>query len=79
VGARADALVLDADAPGLRGVPPSHLLDALVFAGAPAIRHVYVAGRAVITNGAHARAAEIGRAFSAAMSALWDSEMHSLA
>ncbi len=35
VGARADLLVIDVHEPALAGVPPSHLLDALVFA-APA-------------------------------------------
>jgi formimidoylglutamate deiminase len=81
VGARADALVLEEKAAGLRGVPPSHLLDALIFASSapsPVFRDVYVAGRPVITEGHHAREQEIGRAFSEAMSALWDSESHTL-
>ncbi|MEP6968869.1 MAG: formimidoylglutamate deiminase, partial [Betaproteobacteria bacterium] len=42
-GARADALVLDASAPALRGIPASHQLDALVFAsGEPALSEVIV-------------------------------------
>jgi len=73
VGARADALVLDADAPGLFGVPALHTLDALVFAtDAPAFRTVYVAGRRVIDDAAHAGAAPIAARFAAAMSALWN-------
>jgi formimidoylglutamate deiminase len=71
-GARADALVLDTDAPGLLGVPPSHALDALVFAtDAPAFRTVYVGGRRVIDGGVHAGAAPIAARFAAAMTALW--------
>jgi formimidoylglutamate deiminase len=80
VGARADALVLDANAEGVRGVPPSHLLDALVFATNTApFREVYVGGKAVIIGGQHARAAAIGQAFDDAMAALWESETHTLA
>jgi formimidoylglutamate deiminase len=71
-GARADALVLDAEAPGLLGVPPSHTLDALVFAtDAPAFRTVYVAGRRVVDGSVHAGAAPIAERFAAAMAALW--------
>ena len=72
-GARADALVLDAEAPGLLGVPPSHTLDALVFAtDAPAFRAVYVAGRRVVDGSVHAGAAPIAARFAAAMAALWN-------
>ena len=72
-GARADALVLDADAPGLLGVPPSHTLDALVFAtDAPAFRAVYVAGRRVIDGSVHVGAAPIAARFATAMAALWN-------
>ncbi|MBI5719421.1 MAG: formimidoylglutamate deiminase [Burkholderiales bacterium] len=47
-GAPADALVLDATAPGIAGVPASHRLDAWVFAtDAPAIAQTWVAGRRV--------------------------------
>ena len=47
-GARADLLMLGANAPGLLGVPESHRLDALVFAtDAPAFREVWVGGRPV--------------------------------
>jgi formimidoylglutamate deiminase len=73
VGARADVLVLDVAAPGLHGVPPSHVLDALLFAtDAPPFREVYVAGRRVVENGRHAAAVVIAQGFGAAMAALWE-------
>jgi formimidoylglutamate deiminase len=47
-GARADLLLLDADAPGLAGVDSEHRLDAWVFAtDAPAVAATWVAGRRV--------------------------------
>ena len=71
-GARADALVLDARSPGLLGVPPSHALDALVFAtDAPQFREVYVRGRRVISDGRHGQEAAISDRFSEAMDELW--------
>ena len=71
-GARADCLVLDAQAPGLLGLPASHLLDGLVFTtDAPALREVYVAGQRVVANGQHLDAAAISRRFAQAMHALW--------
>jgi len=71
-GARADLLVLDTATPGLLGIPCGHTLDALVFGcDTPAIRDVYVGGRAVIANRRHAREAEIARVFSEAMGELW--------
>ena len=72
VGARADALVLDAGAPGLLGVPASHTLDALVFAtDASAVQEVYVAGRQVLAGGRHPDEARIAARFSAVMESLW--------
>lgn len=72
VGARADALVLDVQAPGLLGVQGTHLLDALVFAThPPAIRDVYVAGRHVIRQGKHPAQAAVAQCFEAAMRELW--------
>ena len=72
VGARADLLVLDRSAPGLRAVPASHLLDALVFAtDAPALAQVWVAGRQVLDKGQHLLRDRIGDAFDAAMAELW--------
>jgi formimidoylglutamate deiminase len=48
VGAPADLLVLDPDAPGLAGMPADHRLDAWVFAtDAPAIVQTWVGGRRV--------------------------------
>ena len=71
-GARADLLVLDEGAPGVLGVPPSHTLDALVFAtDAPALQEVYVAGRQVLAAGRHAQQARIAARFAEVMSALW--------
>ena len=66
-GARADLLVLDARAPGLLGVPPTHALDALIFGtDAPAFRETWVAGRRV-------RAApQTADHFAAAMETLWN-------
>lgn len=69
-GARADLLVLDAHAPGLSGVPPGHLLDALVFAtDAPAFTRVMVAGHWI----AHDREREVERRdnYADALDRLW--------
>jgi formimidoylglutamate deiminase len=72
VGARADALVLDARAPGLLGTPSSHTIDALVFAtDAPIFREVHVAGNFVMVDGRHACEADIAQRFSDVMSTLW--------
>jgi formimidoylglutamate deiminase len=71
-GARADLLVLDTRAPGLLGVPPSHLLDALVFAtDAPAFAEVWVAGRPVLSAGRHASQSMLREGFATAMHAMW--------
>ena len=69
-GARADLPVVDAQEPALLGLPPSHLLDGLVFA-APArpFARVLVAGR--WRELAHAGRAQ---AHQAALQALWDPE-----
>lgn len=71
-GARADALMVDADDSALAGVPPDRLLDALVFS-APGRRwrDVMVAGRWVIRNGVHPRRTAIAQRFAAAMDELW--------
>ncbi len=72
VGARADLLVLDTLADGMLGVPPSHWLDALVFASsARAWLEVWVAGAPVVRQGRHPRSAATATAFEAAMQALW--------
>jgi formimidoylglutamate deiminase len=72
VGARADLLVIDEAAPGLLGAPPTHTLDALVFAtGAPAFSEVWVAGRRVLAGGVQPDAASAAADFAAAMHELW--------
>ena len=69
---RADMLVLDTGTPGLLGVPPSHTLDALVFAtNTSAIRDVYVAGNHVVRNGQHTCVASIADKFQGVMQTLW--------
>ena len=71
-GARADALVLDTHSPGLLGIAPTHLLDALVFAtNAPAVREVYVAGKHVVADGRHLREEAIAGQFADVMKELW--------
>ena len=71
-GARADALVLDTRAPALLGLPASHLLDALVFAGAePALAEVLVAGNTVLRHGRHAQEQTITTDYKNAMDDLW--------
>jgi formimidoylglutamate deiminase len=71
-GARADLLVLDTQSPGLLGIPPSHVLDATVFAcDAAPIREVYVGGRCVIRQGRHAQQDAVASQFAATMAQLW--------
>ncbi len=66
VGARADLLVLDVAQSALCGLPPSHLLDGLVFAAPERpFAKVMVAGRWVDAASAPAPG------FTAAMQALW--------
>lgn len=72
VGARADLLVADATDASLLGVPPDHLLDALVFSspGQP-WRDVMVGGRWVVREHRHAGSAAIAARYAAAVDALW--------
>ncbi len=71
-GARADLLVLDTGADGLRGVPASHALDALVFAtDAPAFAEVYVGGERVVAGGRHVAQDAIAQRFGESMMQLW--------
>ncbi len=71
-GARADWLVLDAQAPGLLGVPAGHALDALVFATeGPAFAEGGVAGRVVLRDGALPAARDIAGRYAATMASLW--------
>ena len=72
MGARADALVLDLQAPGLLGVPPEQMLDALIFAtDGAAIATVYVAGHVVVERGQHSVAARIAARFKDTMAEIW--------
>jgi formimidoylglutamate deiminase len=72
VGARADLLVVDVDAPALLGVPASHLLDALMFSSPiRPFRDVLVAGRWVSRDHRADQGEAIGQRFTAAMQALW--------
>ncbi len=72
-GARADLLVVDGADANLLGVPPDHLLDALVFSspGRP-WRDVMVGGRFVVREHRHAGTAAIAARFEAAVTALWE-------
>ncbi|MDQ6681172.1 MAG: formimidoylglutamate deiminase, partial [Pseudomonadota bacterium] len=71
-GARADLLVTDPSDPSLLGMPPEHLLDALVFSspGRP-WRDVMVGGRWAVREHRHVNAGAIASAFEAAMHELW--------
>jgi formimidoylglutamate deiminase len=68
-GARADALVLNLEADGLRGMPDESLLDAVVFGsnGGSPWQSVWVAGRARPWRAPQ----RVGDAFEAAMRELW--------
>ncbi len=70
-GARADALVLNRDADGLRGLPDDALLDAVVFGsnGSP-WQSVWVAGRARPWRAPQ----RVGDAFAVAMHELWSAQ-----
>ena len=71
-GARADALVADAQDPALLGIPPGRWLDAAVFSSPTRPwRDVMVAGRWVRRDGRHARGSAIAARFAEAMHALW--------
>ena len=72
VGARADALVVNASQPALLGVPDLRTLDAMIFSSPSALfDDVMVAGRWVIQNGAHAANRAIADSFADAMRGLW--------
>jgi formimidoylglutamate deiminase len=68
-GQRADFVVVDADSPALLGMPPDHLLDALVFSSPDArFKQVFVAGRECLT----ADQASLADGMREAMRALWN-------
>ena len=72
VGARADCVVLDCTAPAFLGVPPTHRLDALIFASdTAAIAQVLVAGQCVVNQGVHLQQGAVAGQFTSAMQALW--------
>ena len=70
-GARADALMVDRSEDALLGLPPSHTLDALLFSSpGNSWRNVLVAGRWLIRDGVHPKAAAVAQRFAATMHAL---------
>jgi formimidoylglutamate deiminase len=72
VGARADLLVADLAADGLRGVPADSLLDALVFAGVSRPwRDVMVGGRWQLRGHRHTQGDAVAERFESAMRELW--------
>jgi formimidoylglutamate deiminase len=71
-GQRADFLVVDTASPALLGVPPDHLLDALVFSSPEArFSEVFVAGRKVVSGGQLDQWPRLASEFVEAMQALW--------
>lgn len=71
-GQRADFLVVDAASPALLGIPPDHLLDALVFSSPDArFSEVFVAGRKVVSGGQLDQWPRLASEFVEAMQALW--------
>jgi formimidoylglutamate deiminase len=58
VGQTADIVVLDGAHPALIGRTDDTALDAWIFAAGQAVRHVFAAGRHVVTDGCHVRAEE---------------------
>lgn len=71
-GARADLLVVDEADAALRGIPPSHLLDALVFSSPGRPWHsVMVAGQWVVQAHRHPQAEAVADRFAEVMAQLW--------
>jgi formimidoylglutamate deiminase len=71
MGARADFLVLDADASGLLGLPADYLLDGLVFsAQGQVLRDVYVTGQLKVRQGRHMAQDAMAAGFRAALAEL---------
>ena len=78
-GHRADFMIVDNQSASLLGVPPDHLLDAMVFSTpAPRLTDVFVAGEAVVTQGQVVGRdsmvplwPQLAADFQVAMSALW--------
>ncbi len=78
-GHRADFVIVDDQSAALLGVPPDHLLDALVFSSpGPRLSDVFVGGQSVVTQGqvvGHASTSplwpQLAVDFRGAMQALW--------
>ena len=78
-GHRADFVVVDDQSAALLGVPPDHLLDAMVFSSpAPRLWDVFVAGQAVVSQGQVVGGSstaplwpQLAMDFRSAMKALW--------
>lgn len=71
-GARADLLVVDEADAALRGIPPSHLLDALVFSSPGRPWHsVMVAGQWVVQAHRHPQAEAVADRFAEVMAHVW--------
>lgn len=71
-GARADLLVVDEADAALRGIPPGHLLDALVFSSPGRPWHsVMVAGQWVVQAHRHPQAEAVADRFAEVMAQLW--------
>lgn len=72
VGRRADVVVLDDAHPLLAARADDGLLDGWIFAGnAPLVRHVYIAGRAVVRDGRHPLEDEAARRFTSVLERLF--------
>ncbi|MDP1698055.1 MAG: formimidoylglutamate deiminase [Xanthomonadaceae bacterium] len=72
VGARADVLALDPDAPSLVGARQGDVLDRWIFCGQrSAVRDVWVAGEQVVAAGRHRDCEAIAQQFKAALKRLW--------
>jgi formimidoylglutamate deiminase len=71
-GQRADFMVVDAASPALLGIPPDHLLDALVFSSPDArFSDVFVAGKRVVSQGQVDQWPRLVGDFVKSMQALW--------
>jgi formimidoylglutamate deiminase len=70
-GARADIVVLDAEAPIFAGQSPDTFLESWIFSGnQPVVTDVFVGGRRVVQDGHHPREDEIAARYRNVLSAL---------
>jgi formiminoglutamate deiminase len=71
-GALADLAVVDLGGPRMAGAAPDHLVEAAVFAAAPAdVRDVMVGGRWVVRDGEHTRL-RVGERLTAGIAEVWE-------